>query len=140
MHEGTTYTAPEQALYGLSTTPISNPRPLPEFAEFHRELRRKCVTRVLLRVDYKAAHPDGLMYSALCEHYRGCRGHLDVVMREAHRAGEKPFVDNTGQTMPVLDRLTGDARQAQIFVSALGASSYTPAIAPALLYLACMES
>ena len=42
--------------------------------------------------------------------------------------------------MPVIDRLTGDARQAQIFVSALGASSYTPAIAPALLYLACMES
>lgn len=130
-----TYTALEQALYGLSTTPICSPRALPEFAEVHRELRRKCVTRVLLRVEYKAAHPEDLMHSVLCERYRGWRGHLDVVMSEAHRAGEKPFVDNTGQTMPVIDRLTGDARQAQIFVSALGASSNTPAIAPALLYL-----
>ncbi|EPN74432.1 ISPsy14, transposase, partial [Pseudomonas syringae pv. actinidiae ICMP 18801] len=42
-----------------------------------------------------------------------------------HRAGEKLFVDYAGQTAPIIDRSTGEIRQAQIFVAVLGASSYT---------------
>lgn len=48
-----------------------------------------------------------------------------MVMRQEHRAGEKLFVDYAGQTVPVIDRQTGEIRQAQIFVAVLGASSYT---------------
>ncbi len=46
-------------------------------------------------------------------------------MRQDHRAGEKLFVDYAGQTVPVVDRETGDVRQAQVFAAVLGASSYT---------------
>jgi transposase len=46
-------------------------------------------------------------------------------MRQTHRAGEKLFVDYTGPTVPVVDPLTGEIRQAQIFVAVLGASHYT---------------
>ena len=46
-------------------------------------------------------------------------------MRQYHRAGEKVFIDHCGPTMPVIDRRTGEQRQAQIFVAVLGASSYT---------------
>ena len=46
-------------------------------------------------------------------------------MRQDHRAGEKLFVDYAGQTVPIVDRETGEERQAQIFVAVLGASSYT---------------
>jgi len=46
-------------------------------------------------------------------------------MRQTHRAGEKLFVDYAGQTMPVVDRTTGEVRQAQIFVAVLGAPNYT---------------
>jgi transposase len=46
-------------------------------------------------------------------------------MRQEHRAGEKLFVDYAGQTVPVIDRRTGEIRQTQIFVAVLGASSYT---------------
>ena len=46
-------------------------------------------------------------------------------MRQDHRASEKLFVDYAGQTVPVVDRETGEARQAQVFVAVLGASSYT---------------
>jgi transposase len=46
-------------------------------------------------------------------------------MHQLHRAGEKLFVDYAGQTVPVLDRASGEAREAQIFVATLGASSYT---------------
>ena len=35
------------------------------------------------------------------------------------------FVDYAGQTVPVVNRDTGELREAQIFVAALGASSYT---------------
>jgi transposase len=62
--EGVSDTALEQALYGAGAVPTSGPRPLPDFAEVHRELRRKSVTLMLLLMEYKAAHPDGLMYSA----------------------------------------------------------------------------
>jgi hypothetical protein len=41
-------------------------------------------------------------------------------MRQAHRAGEKLFLDYAGDTVPVIvDRLTGETRRAQIFVAVL---------------------
>lgn len=46
-------------------------------------------------------------------------------MRQEHRVGEKLFVDYAGQTVPVIDRHSGEIRQAQVFVAVLGASSYT---------------
>src|SRR3979490_1352934 len=46
-------------------------------------------------------------------------------MRQTHAAGEKTFVDFAGDTVAVFDPLTGDTRQAHIFVSALGASNFT---------------
>jgi transposase len=49
----------------------------------------------------------------------------DLVMRQTHRAGETLFVDYAGQTVPVIDRTTGEVRQAQVFVAVLGASNYT---------------
>jgi transposase len=46
-------------------------------------------------------------------------------MRQTHVAGEKLFVDFAGDTVAVIDPLTGDTRQAHIFVAALGASNFT---------------
>ena len=100
-------------------------RPLPDWSEVHRELRRKSVTLSLLWQEYKETHPEGLQYSWFCDQYRAWAGKLDLVMRQDHRAGEKLFVDYAGQTVPVVDRETGGVRQAQVFVAVLGASSYT---------------
>jgi len=100
-------------------------RGLPDWSTIHRELRRKGVTLFLLWQEYREHHPQGYQYSWFCERYRAWQGRLDVVMRQDHRAGEKLFVDYAGQTVPVVDRLTGEARAAQIFVAVLGASNYT---------------
>ena len=100
-------------------------RPLPDWSEVHRELRRKSVTLSLLWQEYKETHPEGLQYSWFCDQYRAWAGKLDLVMRQDHRAGEKLFVDYAGQTVPVVVRETGGVRQAQVFVAVLGASSYT---------------
>ena len=105
--------------------PSRTERPLPDWSEVHRELRRKSVTLSLLWQEYKETHPEGLQYSWFSDQYRAWAGKLDLVMRQDHRAGEKLFVDYAGQTVPVVDRETGEVRQAQVFVAVLGASSYT---------------
>jgi transposase len=47
-------------------------------------------------------------------------------MRQAHPGGEKLFVDYAGDRAPVvIDRLTGEIREAWIFVAVLGASNFT---------------
>jgi transposase len=44
-------------------------------------------------------------------------------MRQTHVGGDKLFVDYAGHTVPVIiDRPTGEVRQAQIFVAVMGAS------------------
>lgn len=76
--------------------------------------------------EYIAAHPDGYRYSRWCELFRNWEGRLSLVMRQSHAGGEKLFVDYAGDTVPVIvDRLTGEIREAQIFVAVLGASSFT---------------
>lgn len=115
----------EQALFGPPTPVPTSQRPLPDWAEVHRELRRKGVTLQLLWEEYKTHYPDGLQYSWFCQRYRDWAAKLDVVMRQEHRGGEKLFVDYAGQTVPIIDRASGEVREAQIFVATLGASSYT---------------
>jgi len=35
------------------------------------------------------------------------------------------FVDYSGKTVPIVDRLSGEIRPAQLFIGVLGASNYT---------------
>jgi transposase len=63
--------------------------------------------------------------AAGCDLYRTWEGRLSPTMRQAHPAGERLFVDYAGQTVEVVDGRTGEVRQAQVFVAAMGASSYT---------------
>lgn len=98
----------------------------PDWADVHRELRRKNVTLSLLWEEYRAAHPeDGYGYSRFCELYRRWEGRLSPTMRQHHIAGERAFVDFAGDTIEVICGETGEVRQAQIFIGVLGASSYT---------------
>lgn len=105
--------------------PVVASYPQPDFAGMQAELARKGVTRFLLWQEYKARHPDGLEYSAYCEHYRAWLSTQDAVLRLTHAPGDKLFVDYAGQTAEIVDRATGEIRPAQVFVAVLGHSSYT---------------
>ena len=129
--EGLDDGALEARLFASAALPPGPSRPLPDWAEVHRELRRPGVTLQLLQMEYKARHPDGYQYTQFCRHYRAWARHLDVVMRQEHRAGERMFVDYPGQTIPIVDPETGEVTQAELFVAVLGASSYTYATATA---------
>jgi len=98
----------------------------PDWPAIHRELRRKHLTLALLWEEYRAEHPEGgYGYSRFCELYRRWHGRLSPTMRQHHVAGERMFVDYAGATLEVIDPKTGEVRSAELFVSTLGASSYT---------------
>lgn len=115
----------EAQLYRVAVPPPVSQRPEPDWAETHRELRRKGTTLQLLWMEYKARHPQGWQYTQFVHHYRQWAGRLEVVMRQEHRAGEKVFLDFAGPTVPITDPLTGTVSDGQLFVGVMGASSYT---------------
>jgi transposase len=118
----------DAALEQLLFPPViatDSPRPVPVWADIHRELARKSVTLMLLWDEYKAQYPDGYQYSQFCDLYRAYAKKLDISMRQVHHAGEKLFVDYCGQTVPVIDKSTGEVHECQIFVAVLGASNFT---------------
>jgi transposase len=80
-----------------------------------------------LWLEYKQANPEGYQYSQFCLLYHQWAGHLDVCLRQSYRAGEKLFVDYAGQTILITDPVTGQSRQAFLFVASLG---WGPAILP----------
>lgn len=114
----------EAQLYPGNPQP-AQPRPEPDYAEIHRELRRKGVTLQLLWKEYRHRHPDGYQYTQFCQRYRAWEGTLDLVLRQSYRPGEKMFVDYAGQMVPVVDPKTGEVHEASIFVAVLAASNYT---------------
>ena len=68
-------------------------RPVPDWEEIHKELKRKSVTLFLLWQEYKEIYPGGYEYSWFCKSYKDWSGKIDLVMRQHHRAGEKLFID-----------------------------------------------
>jgi len=119
----------ESALFPRLAVPAREPSPArtpPDFAAIHEQLRRhRHLTLQLLWEEHRQTNPEGYRYSRFCELYQRWRSKLDVVLRQEHKAGEKMFIDWAGATIPVHDRLTGQAWQAPLFVAVLGASSYT---------------
>lgn len=101
-------------------------RPEPDWGHVHRELQQKGVTPEVLWGEYRTEHPDGLGYTAFCQHYRRFRATLDVTFRQTYRPGEPTFIDYAGVTLPIYQPRTGAvAFPAQLFVMTLGYSTYT---------------
>jgi transposase len=100
--------------------------PLPDWKKIHEEMGRRDhqVTLALLWTEYKTEHPKGYQYSRFAELYRRWQLQLSVVMRQHHRPGEKAFVDYC-DGLKLVDPRTGELIPTQLFVGALGASSYT---------------
>ena len=98
----------------------------PDWGRIHQELSRKGVTLLLLWEEYVAENAEARTwrYTQFCEHYKAFTRRLKRSMRQHRRAGEKLFIDFAGSTLALLD-----GSRAHVFVSALGASSYTFACA-----------
>src|SRR3954469_9485941 len=116
----------EALLYPPPPAVATEQRPVPDWAEVHRELRRPNMTLALLWEEYRGGTGvrDGFGYSWFCDLYRAWVGRLKPTLRQTHTAGERVFVDFAGHTMEVIDGATGEIHRAEVFVAVLGASSY----------------
>jgi len=100
-------------------------RPLPNWAEIHRELKRPGVTLQLLWQEYREQHSSGYAYSRFCDLHRAWEKYVSPTMRQTHIAGERMFVDYSGTKLQLMERTTGEILTAELFVAVLGASNFT---------------
>ena len=114
-----------EALLFPRAPPLVTRHAEPDFAQLHQELKRKGVTLQLLWEEYAVAHPgQAYRYSQFCLLFKRFQGRLKRSMRQVHRAGDKLFIDYSGDTVGIIDGATGEIRRAEIFVAVLGASNY----------------
>ncbi len=99
-------------------------KPLPDFEYLSKEMTKKGVSLLLLHEEYKKDNPDGYGRTRFYELYNDWAKRADPVMRFTHKAGEKMFIDFSGDKAHYQDPQTGKIIEAELFVSVLGASSY----------------
>ena len=62
----------------------------PDFAAIRQQLQtHRNLTLQLVWEEYREQHPEGYRYSRFCQLYREWEKHLDVVLRQDYRAGER---------------------------------------------------
>jgi transposase len=113
----------EQRLFPPPSAELAARRPVPEWRQVHRELKKKKhVTLRLVWLEWREGNPDGWGYSQFCWHYQQWLAGQDVVMRLSYPAGERMFVDFSGDLAEWVDAESGEVRKAEVFVAVLGAS------------------
>ena len=106
--------------------PEMKTKPLPDWEEVNKELRKKGVTLQLVWMEYIEKHPDGYKHSQFGEYYRRWKKeHSEPRMRSVHVGGERMQVDYAGVRIHVIDTETGEVFMAPVFVAVLPASNYT---------------
>ena len=96
-----------------------------DFEYIEKELKRTGVTLYLLWEEYRQRNPEGFSYSRFCHYYRMWERRQDPDMHMEHKAGDITYMDFTGKKMQVVYPETGEIREAEGFVSILGASQLT---------------
>ena len=105
-------------------TQPKNAPPEPDVEYIFYEMKKKSVTLMLLWEEYKAQHPDGIMYTQFCERYRNFKKQNQITMHIEHKGGEAVQVDWAGQTLRYTDPETGELKEVSIFVAVLPATAY----------------
>ncbi|GAB3668487.1 IS21-like element ISPsy14 family transposase [Echinicola sediminis] len=100
------------------------------FPYMESELKRTGVNRWVLWGEYREKHPDGYSYSQFCENFRQWRIGLSASMRIEHSPGDKLFIDFTGDRLSLVDPVTGEITDMEVYVATLGFSqqSYVEAV------------
>jgi len=95
------------------------------FPKVSKELKKVGITRLILWKGYATQYNKFLSYSRFCHLYKLWSFGQSPVMRFIHKAGDKMFVDYTGKKLSIVDHVTGEVNEVDVFVAVLGASGYT---------------
>jgi len=111
----------EARLYPPVTRDVTAPRP--DVQAMEQELRRPHVTLELLWREYHAVHPDGMSRASFYRYYQAHHP-VEPTMAMVHKAGDKLFVDYSGDGLAYINRQTGEVIVVELFVCCLGASGF----------------
>ncbi len=114
-----------QKMFGDPTPVPEKAKPLPDWEEVRKELRKKGVTIHLIWIEYIEKHPDGYKHSQFEEYYRRWKKtHCEPSMHITHIGGERMQVDYSGLKMQIINPETGEVSPVPVFVAELPASNY----------------
>lgn len=103
-------------------------RKIPDCSYLHQELAKPGVTLTLLWSEYcEQCHSEHLIpyqYTQFCEYYRTYARRTKATMRIKRKPGELLEVDWAGNTLSVVDEITGEIMPAYVFVASLPCSLY----------------
>lgn len=95
------------------------------FPHMHKALKKRSVTKMQMWEEYIKKYPDGYRSTQFCEHYNVWAKRVNPVMHMEHKAGDKMYVDYSGDKLQIVDSDTGEIKTVEFFVAILGASQYT---------------
>jgi len=90
-----------------------------------KRLKKRGMTLHRLWEEYFIAHPSGYKTTAFYHNYNLWKRRAQPSMHMNHKAGDKMFVDYTGQKLSIVDTYTGEIKAVEVFVAILGGSQYT---------------
>ncbi len=90
-----------------------------------KRLRQRGFTLLRLWENYHSRHPEGFKITAFYKHFNLWKRRVHPSMHMEHKAGDKMFVDFTGEKLHVVDADTGEVKAVEVFVAILGASQLT---------------
>jgi radical SAM protein with 4Fe4S-binding SPASM domain len=88
-------------------------------------LKKRGVTKQIVYDKYVLSCPDGFKHSAFLERLNASMRVGKGSMRMEHKAGDKMFVDFTGEKLHLVDKLSGEVTDVEVFVAILGCSQLT---------------
>jgi transposase len=92
------------------------------FPRMEKELKKVGMTKEKQWEIYKSQYPDGYQKSQFNHYYMMWRRSRYPIAIVEHKAGDKMYVDYTGEKLQIIDPNTGEIIKLEVFVSILGAS------------------
>jgi transposase len=89
------------------------------------ELKQPHVTKQLLWEEYKRDYPGGYQYSQFCYYLDLYDKSQRATLVMKHEAGDKVFVDFTGDKLHYVDRTSGEVIPCEVFIATMGYSNFT---------------
>jgi transposase len=105
---------------------VKSGRKIPDYSYIHKELAKPGVTLTLLWSEYcEQCRSEQLIpyqYTQFCDNYRKFANKTKATMRIKRKPGELLEVDWAGNTLEVIDEITGEIIPAYVFVATLPCS------------------
>lgn len=92
------------------------------FPAMEKSLKKKGITKKLLWQQYREGNPDGYGYSQFKHYYLRWQKPRKSVMHIEHKAGDKMYVDYTGEKLKIVNEQTGELIDLEVLVVILGSS------------------